>query len=441
MAERRRQNRANMPSRRPGGIGTTAGSILGVLDALPSARNEEFDPEQAPTGENVPYKRGGMFARMTGSGVRADRQNNDAYDKWVDSKMADEEELRGADLERKMERKGIEAAAMDAGEEPGNWLQRQGKNKLDSIKAKGAEIGALFSTKTNEGEEAENKRKFRADNPDVVTKSMRDEYERTGKMTDAEKRRIDLMGAEQTTRAEQFLKKLEQDNNQFREEIGLRRMATEGELERGNRYNTGDGSVMDIKNGKIFRAGGPRDFKTTRKDALGNDIEITETRNEQPGVYSFGADPAQGGRIKIDMSKMGEAAPNESGATDGDNRPVPLTGNEGKDGNERPLALQAQGGGGNPNGGRPPSWPSEEVRGGQLADLEGKIRPDVIKAEKSASALAERNKSAQLPGRDAGISEGMMRAILEEDEMNADMIGYDKKRIKHKGLGGFKFGS
>lgn len=359
MVERRRQNRANMPSRRSGGIGTTAGSILGVLDSLPSARNEEFDPEQAPTGENVPYKRGGMFARMTGSGVRADRQNNDAYDKWVDSKMADEEKLRGVNVERRMQNKQMDYLGEDAGEDPSVIRQLFAKSKIGQGKAALDEALGKSAKAKRGALEDEQATSFRANNPDIVDKSMRAEYERTGKMTDAEQRRIDLMGADQTMRAEQFLKKFEQDNTQFNEELGLRRMATEGELERGSRYNTGDGSVMDIKEGKIYRAGGPIDFKTTRNNAIGNPIEFTETRNEQPGVYSFGGAPAQGGRIKMNPKITGENMPNESGATDGDKRPVPLTGNEGKDGNERPLALEAQGGGGNPNGGRPPSWPAE----------------------------------------------------------------------------------
>jgi len=394
MAERRRQNRANMPSRRSGGIGTTAGSILGVLDSLPSARNEEFDPEQAPTGENMPYKRGGMFARMTGSGVRADRRNNDAYDAWVDSKMADEEELRGAANAVKAERIGAEERL------PGLGRQLWESSNLYKGLADIEDLKSKRATSRNTRTTAEKDTELRNKRPDVVEGNWEATMKRPGAMTDAENRRIDLMGADQTMRAEQFLKKFEQDNEQFREQIGLQRMGTEAEIERGNRYNTGDGSVMDIKEGKIFRAGGPRDFKTTRRDALGNEVEITETRNEQPGVYNFGGAPAQGGRIKMNPKITGENMPNESGATDGERRPVPLTGNEGKDGNERPLALEAQGGGGNPNGGRPPSWPSEEVRGGKLADITGKIKPVVggpLEDDMISEAMLERMKRVRKP--------------------------------------------
>lgn len=443
----KRQSRANSYGKKSGGIGTTAGSILGVLDSLPSARNEEFDPEQAPTGDNVPYKRGGLFARMTGSGVRADRQNNAAYDAWVDSKMADEEELRGAGLQRRIDKEDIEDAALGAGEEPGNWLKQRGKNKLDALKAKGAELGALFSTKTNEGEKAETEREFNAKNPQKISASMEAELDAPIVRNDVAKRGMSLAELRQLKDEEQFLASLTQKENQAGMQYDLNRRELEqreAEGKRRNVVNLGDGRVMDVETGEVMDAGGAENFKVLKKDALGNDVEVTETRNRRPGKYTIGGGtPAQGGRIKMDPSVMRsigrEMMPNESAAKDDEGRPVALTGNVGKDGNERPTNLTVQGGGGNPNGGRPPSWPSDEVRGGKLIDLEGKIRPDVIKAEKTASALSARNQSAQLPKQFEDVSEDLIREILAEDEMNADMIGFDKKRIKQKGLGGYSF--
>jgi hypothetical protein len=405
MAERRRQNRANMPSRRSGGIGTTAGSILGVLDSLPSARNEEFDPEQAPTGENVPYKRGGMFARMTGSGVRADRQNNDAYDKWVDSKMADEEELRGVDVERRMQNKQMDYLGEDAGEDPSVIRQLFAKSKIGQGKAALDEALGKSAKAKRGALEDEQATSFRANNPKAVEGSMMAELEGPGIRNDVSKRGMSLAEKQQLAREIQFDRSISQQEN----EAGMRYDMSRRELDQrgaeGRRKNTvslGDGRVMDVETGEVMDAGGAENFKILKKDALGNDVEVTETRNRRPGVYNVkgSADPAQGGRIKMNPKTVGEVMPNESGATDGDKRPVPLTGNEGKDGNERPLALEAQGGGGNPNGGRPPSWPSEEVRGGKLADITGKIKPVVggpLEDDMISEAMLERMKRVRKP--------------------------------------------